>query len=89
MQWPFKDWGADLVLVGHSHAYERLSKEGMTYIVNGTGARPEPLQPTVSGSIVRNNSEAGALLIQGNDVALTLQYQLRSGKVIDTITLGV
>src|SRR6185503_14372551 len=29
MQWPFKDWGADLVLVGHSHNYERLSIGGM------------------------------------------------------------
>jgi hypothetical protein len=88
MQWQFKDWGADLVLAGHSHSYERLSKGGMTYIVNGAGARPNGIHEIVSGSIVRNGSEAGALLIQANDIALTLQYQVRSGKVIDTITLG-
>ena len=72
MQWPFKDWGADLVLSGHSHAYERLHVGGLTYIVNGACHCPD----------------AGALLIQANEHAMTLQYQLRGGDVVDTITLG-
>jgi hypothetical protein len=88
MRWPFKEWGADLVLAGHDHVYERLSEDGLTYIVNGAGARPADFEDTISGSIVRNNSDAGALLIQANDFALTLQYQVLSGRVVDTITLG-
>ena len=37
MRWPVRDWGADVVLSGHHHAYERLSASGIPYIVNGAG----------------------------------------------------
>lgn len=48
MRLPFADWGADLVLSGHEHVYERLSSGGLTYVVNGIGsggltAFPSPL----------------------------------------------
>ena len=88
MDWPFKSWGADVVLNGHSHEYERLSYNGMTYIVNGAGSIPTTIGRPVSGSQVRNNSDAGALLIEANDIGLTLQYQLRSGQVVDTVTVS-
>jgi len=35
VQWPYKTWGADLVLTGHDHTYERLSSNQLTYIENG------------------------------------------------------
>ena len=31
LQWPFKEWGADLVVSGHEHIYERLRVDNMTY----------------------------------------------------------
>lgn len=34
---PFKDWGADLVISGDTHAYERFIVDGLTYVVNGAG----------------------------------------------------
>ena len=37
MQWPFQAWGADAVLAGHVHNYERLDKNGLPYFVNGSG----------------------------------------------------
>ena len=37
MRWPFKLWGASLVLSGHAHVFERLQVDGLTYIVNGIG----------------------------------------------------
>ena len=37
MQWPYKPWGADLVMSGHVHNYERLIEDGLTYIVSGLG----------------------------------------------------
>ncbi|MFM7718128.1 MAG: metallophosphoesterase family protein, partial [Actinomycetota bacterium] len=37
MQWDFVGMGADLVLAGHDHTYERLSVGGLTYVVNGLG----------------------------------------------------
>jgi hypothetical protein len=35
MQWPFASWGADAVLSGHAHAYERIERDGVVYFVNG------------------------------------------------------
>lgn len=37
LQWPFQDWGADVVLSGDVHFYERNVVNGFTYIVNGIG----------------------------------------------------
>lgn len=40
MQWPFKEWGASAVLVGHKHIYERgwlNDQRNFPYFVNGTG----------------------------------------------------
>ena len=43
---PYEAWGADAVLAGHDHDYERLSnpagvagRDGFPYIVNGLGNR--------------------------------------------------
>ena len=40
VQWPFKAWGADIVLSGHDHHYERILKDGgFPYFVNGLGGK--------------------------------------------------
>ena len=44
MQWPFAAWGADAVISGHVHTYERLVRDGTVYFVNGLGGEaPQPL----------------------------------------------
>ena len=87
MQWPFKDWGADVVLSGHNHQYERLVEAGLTYIVDGAGAGPSALGKLRSGSVAHNDTDSGALLIQANDLAMTFEYQLRGGAIVDTFTI--
>jgi tartrate-resistant acid phosphatase type 5 len=37
MRWPFAAWGADVILSGHDHLYERLSVDGIPYLINGVG----------------------------------------------------
>lgn len=38
LQWPFQAWGADAVLSGHDHGYERILKNvSFPYFVNGIG----------------------------------------------------
>ena len=88
MRWPLRDWGADVVLSGHEHAYERLSADGIPYITNGAGGVTVSFGSTDSRSIIRSNSDVGAMLISANEYAMTLQYQHRSGRVVDTITIG-
>jgi hypothetical protein len=83
MQWPFRQWGADVVLSGHDHNYERLIKNGLTYVVNGAGAKPRRRGNRDPGSVFFDASDTGGLLIQANELAITFQYQLKSGRVID------
>jgi tartrate-resistant acid phosphatase type 5 len=35
MQWPYADWGADLILSGHDHTYEHVIMDGLNYVVVG------------------------------------------------------
>ncbi len=63
-QWPFAAWGADVVIAGHAHNYERLSRDGIVYLVNGIGGAPlYSFGAPISGSIVRYNATHGALKI--------------------------
>ena len=41
MQWPYAQWGAEVVMAGHDHSYERIDADGITYIVNGLGGAAE------------------------------------------------
>ena len=74
LQWPFKEWGADLVISGHEHIYERLIVDGMTFLVNGVGGAP------LYGFIVLNQNyvahiegKFGAVL--GEVVGNTLKFK--------------
>ncbi|MGH7180063.1 MAG: PA14 domain-containing protein [Tepidisphaeraceae bacterium] len=88
MRWPFKQWGVDAVISGHDHNYERFNVDGLPYFVIGAGAGTRAFGSTVAGSVFRDNSNTGALLIQGNDRRLTFQYEHQDGEVIDTLTIG-
>jgi hypothetical protein len=76
LQWPFREWGADAVLTGHNHIYERLVIDGMTYIVNGLGGRSRYTiaPPARAGSQIRFNAEFGAQLVTADDVGLTFEF---------------
>jgi hypothetical protein len=88
LQWPYKAWGADVVLAGHNHIYERLSIEGLPYFVNGLGgAAIQPMGTPVAGSLVRYNANYGAMRVEADATALTFQFVSRSGAVHDLCTL--
>lgn len=89
LRWPFAAWGADLVLSGHAHVYERLWAEGIPYVVNGLGGHSiyefdETPRPE---SQVRFNEDFGALLIEASAARLEGQFVTRSGAVVDTFAL--
>jgi len=65
LRWPFEEWGAHVVLSAHSHTYERLEIDGLTYIVNGLGGKSiYDFGGVVSGSQVRYNGDFGAMLFE-------------------------
>jgi tartrate-resistant acid phosphatase type 5 len=89
VQWPFAAWGADAVIAGHDHLYERLQENGIPYFVNGAGGKDlYPFKPwSVSGSVVRYNQDYGAQLINATAQCVNLSFLSRSNQVIDSVTL--
>lgn len=93
MQLPYAAWGAHLVLSGHDHNYERLSKQTdqcptFPYIVNGLGGasiRAIPRQE--QGSQFRYSSKYGAMLITATRSQLQAQFYSSDNVVQDSITL--
>ncbi|TFB13647.1 T9SS type A sorting domain-containing protein [Candidatus Marinimicrobia bacterium MT.SAG.4] len=85
MQWPFKEWGADAVIAGHDHVYERIILDGLPYFVNGLGGKSiYHFSVFVSGSEVRYRGDYGAMLVEiTNEVAL-YKFINRSGELIDS-----
>jgi hypothetical protein len=88
MQWPFHEWGADVVLSGHDHDYERFDKGGTPYIVGGVGGNERyPFGAVTADSQVRYNATPGAELVLADAATLTLAFYAAGGALIDTLTL--
>jgi len=84
MQWPYKEWGADLVIAGHDHTYERIEIDGLVYLVNGLGGRPPyRFRTPIAGSKVRFNDENGAMLVESTAEVMTIRFLTVSNVEID------
>ena len=89
MQWPYQAWGADAVLSGHDHDYERIVLNGFPYFVNGLGGKSiYAFGPPVTDSQVRYNATFGAMLIVASSTAITFQFVATDGAVVDTYALS-
>jgi hypothetical protein len=94
MQWPFAVWGAEVVMAGHDHTYERLDVNGVPYFVNGLGGRSlYPFTnvgnlPAGVTSIARYNSDYGAMLVTVTETEMISQFYNASGVLIDEYTLS-
>ena len=87
-QWPYKMWGADLVLSGHDHLFERLRIDSLSYIICGASGHSlysflEPLD----GSIFRYNVNYGALLIEADDEQLIVKFYNINNELIDSASI--
>jgi predicted phosphodiesterase len=88
MRWPFQEWGADVVLSGHHHVYERLTVDGFTYLVNGLGGGARyAFAEIAAGSEVQFNTDHGAQLVEATEDRISFQFITRTGEVIDTFVL--
>lgn len=90
-QLDYADLGADLVLAGDSHSYERLLlTDGTPVVVGGwSGASLDAFNATPSPfSIVRYNSLYGALRIRASHNRLKVEAINTTGQVIDVLELS-
>lgn len=89
MRWPFKDWGADIVIAGHDHHYERLYVAGMTYLVNGLGGRSlYTMKAAIPESHFRYASDYGAMVVEATDSVASFKFVRRTGVTLDSFTLS-
>ncbi len=88
MQWPLKEWGADVVLSGHEHNYERLYIGNLVYFVNGAGGNNlYSFGTPINGSQFRYNSAYGAQLVTASSTELTFKFINTKGRTIDAYTM--
>jgi tartrate-resistant acid phosphatase type 5 len=88
MAWPYNRWGADLVLAGHAHTYERIVAEGITYVVNGLGgARRGRFGRVDPGSLRRYRASWGALRIDATASSLAGRFVSIGGERRDRFRL--
>jgi hypothetical protein len=96
-RWDFQELGADLVMSGSRHDYERLNVNGLTYIVNGAGQMPygqwNIIEPhSVYRFPVSPTPHNGAMLItvtvgNGTGTLVSEFYAVGSSAPADSITL--
>ncbi len=90
MRWPFKEWGASVVLAAHEHLYERLNIDGLTYFVNGLGGNLRTLFGfPIPGSQVRYRSDYGAMQVNAFDDSMTFKFYNVSNVLIDNYKINV
>lgn len=88
MRWPFAEWGADLVLSGHDHVYERIVRDGLTYVVNGAGGYSTYGRgPRDPGSVTFSNAGAGAMLVDATADRLDVRFVAVDGRFSDRFTI--
>ena len=89
MQWPFAAWGADAVISGHAHTYERVMANGIVYFVNGLGgAARYSFTTPVAGSAVRYSSNWGAQKVTVTDTSLTFAFYSVDNVLRDSYTIA-
>ncbi len=89
MRWPYREWGASIVLSGHNHLYERLLVDGFPYLVNGLGGFLRyRFNAPLAESLVRYNDDYGALRVEATEGELMFQFIAVSGEIVDSFTLA-
>ena len=96
MQWPFLAWGADLILGGHDHIYERQMRDGVPFVTTGIGGyRTYSIRDPSPFSATSYNNTHGTTLIRVTDRAMIVetwsitdalidQFRMRPGQRLST-----
>ncbi len=90
LRWPFKEWGATMVMSGHDHDYQRIEMDGLHYIVNGVGGQKlrDPFdKPEIPGTKKRFYEEHGAMLVEVIPNQMRCQFFTKHGRLIDRFNI--
>lgn len=86
-RFPFKDWGAHVVISAHGHNYERLWVDGFQYIVSGLGGAPKRdfVSPPTAGSQFRYNSFYGTTFVTATRTRMQVTFFDTRGESVDSV----
>lgn len=85
LDWPFASYGADLVLSGHDHNYQRIQRHGIAYVINGSGGSNLYGVPgDIEGLAAKYYDSFGAMLVQADRCWLLSRFINDGNEVIDT-----
>ncbi len=85
MRWPFEQWGADVVLAGHDHVYERFEVGQIPYFTVGLGgASPYPFVSTLPESRAQFNADLGALRVTANRRGMIFEFIDATGALVES-----
>ncbi len=88
MRWPFKQWGASIVISGHDHDYERLMIDSLPYLVCGLGGGTlYTIYNPLSGSQLFDGTHHGAVFVAVSPDSAVFQFQSTNGLLIDEFIL--
>ncbi|MES1172640.1 MAG: metallophosphoesterase [Bacteroidota bacterium] len=88
MRWPFKEWGTSIVFAGHDHTYERLSVDGLPFIVEGLGGASLYAEGSpIPGSIAHYDAGFGAVLVVADATTFSTQFFTVEGRMMDQLVL--
>ena len=88
LSWPYNQWGADAILQGHAHNYERLEVDGLPVFVNGLGGAAIHGFGTASpDSLLRYNADYGAMKVTADPDSIRFQFISRAGALVDDYRL--
>ncbi len=89
MQWPYRAWGATLVLAGHDHTYERLMVDGLPYLVMGLGGAPRyEFGPASANTQFRYRDSHGALRLEATAERLIIEVFAIGNIKVDEFVLA-
>jgi tartrate-resistant acid phosphatase type 5 len=87
-RWPYATWGADLVLAGHEHQYERLQVGRTTYVVDGSGGKDlYGFGTPLPGSRKRFDAGFGALFLTATPCQLTGEFWSAENRLVDRFAI--
>ena len=88
-EWPYHAWGADVVMSGHDHIYERIERPDGLYFVNGLGGSRQryPIEEAVEGSALRFNARQGAMRVEATPTSMRFTFITARDEIVDTRTL--
>jgi hypothetical protein len=90
LDWPYEEWGADAVLSGDKHVYERLQIGSIPYIISGLGGAPISSTPPsfLPESQFFYNNNHGLVMVEACAERLAFEFISVSDGALDSYAVG-